>query len=134
MTGAALREQILEKYGDVATLEARASDDAEAADDLVQIRLFDREPHRLRHEYTITTAYRLQAREILLTEPRLRMMRAVSRAAQAHQVLGVRDLAERLNREMRNVSQDVRKLERLGLLRTRRDGREKLVLPGGKGP
>lgn len=132
LNGAALREELVEKYGGREALEGKAAKgDAEAEEDLMQLELFEKEPSRLKHEYTITTVHRLKEREILLTRPRLRMIACVSRAAKARKPLGVTDLAKRLRRDKKNVSEDVQKLERLGLLRTKKEGQKKLVLPGG---
>ncbi len=40
-------------------------------------------------------------------------------------------LSRLLKRDKKNVSQDVRKLEKLGFLRTRKEDLRKVVLPGG---
>src|ERR1051325_25786 len=132
LTGAALRDELLEKYGSREALDERAeAGNAEAGDDLLQLKLLETEPRRLRHEYTITTVYRLHDEELLLTRPRLRMMSMVSKAAKARKPLGVTELAKRLRRDKKNVSQEVGKLERLGFLRSRRECQRKNVLPHG---
>lgn len=132
LSGAELREEILERHGGLENLRKKAgAGDAEASDDLLQLTLLEKEPHRLRHEYTITTVFRLRDEEILLTRPRLRMMSVVSKAAKARKPLGVTELAKRLRRDKKNVSQEVGKLEKLGFLRTKREGQRKLVLPHG---
>lgn len=132
LSGAELREELLERHGDIEALRRKAeAGDAEASDDLLQLTLLEKEPHRLRHEYTITTVFRLRDEEILLTRPRLRMMSVVSKAAKARKPLGVTELAKRLRRDKKNVSQEVGKLEKLGFLRTKREGQRKLVLPHG---
>lgn len=132
LTGSTLREELIEKYGTQEALEAKAKKgDAEAGDDLMQLSLFEKDASRLKHEYTITTVHRLHEKEILLTQPRLRMMNIVSKAARAQRPLGVTELATRLRRDKKNVSQEVEKLEKLGFLRTRREGQRKLVLPHG---
>jgi predicted transcriptional regulator len=133
LTGRALREELREKYGDWEVLQAKAqAGDAEAADDLAQIALMEKEPTRLDHEYTITTIYRLKGQEILLTRPRLRMMEIVAKAAGAKRPLGVTELARKLKRDKKNVSEEVGKLEKMGFLRTKREGQRKLVFPLGK--
>lgn len=132
LTGSALLAELLEKHGSRAAMQSKArAGDAEAGDDLLQVELMDREPARRQHEYVITTVYRLHEREILLTQPRLRMMSVVAKAAAAKRPLAVTDLAKRLRRDKKNVSTEVTKLVKLGFLRTRRVGQRKLVLPNG---
>lgn len=132
LNGRELREEILARHGSRAGVESAAKKgDVLAEDDLMMLDLIAAEPERLHHVHTIRESFFVDEAEFLLTVPRLKLVSAVRRAAKARHPLGVTDLARRLRRDKKNVSEDVAKLERWGLVRTRREGSRKLVLPGG---
>lgn len=130
LTGRSLRDEILERYGSVEELERRAEEgDAVAWNDLADLRLFEEDPRRLGYDMTVTTIGTLTAEELdLLTPTRMALLNFLATADEPHNVT---ELAEALGRDKKNVSEDLDILEELGLVETRREGRERLSRPLG---
>lgn len=130
LTGRALRDRILAKYGSREALERKAKGrDARARVDLVDLRHLDEEPARLDLEWTLQEVGELDARDFgRLTPSRLRLLARLSTASRE---LNVTELAARVRRDKKNVSDDLRVLEALGLVRKVRRGRETFATPAG---
>lgn len=114
--------QILEKYGSVEEVPRRASRKRayEAKDDLLDLRLLEKDPSRLQMPYRVLTVSRLTPEDVeRLTRTRLRLLESLAAATEP---LNVTELAARLGRGKRNVSDDVRILADVGLVRAIRRG------------
>jgi DNA-binding transcriptional ArsR family regulator len=130
LTGARLRDRILERWGSRQELESEASaGDAQAEEDLFTLDRLEEDPDRLEgmHERTIITV--LEPEELARrTEKRLSLL---DRLANEPQALNVSELARAIGRDKKNVSRDLELLETLGLVERIEAGREKLVRPSG---
>lgn len=124
LTGRQLRDRILTRYGSRAGLKRAAAkkQDAEAREDLFQLRLFDENPRRLRDRMSVTTVSTLEPADLArLTPERLRL---VNHIAKLTRPANLSTLVEDLGRDKKNISEDLRILEELGLLTLSREGRD----------
>jgi DNA-binding transcriptional ArsR family regulator len=124
MKGRKMRAQILDRYGSRAKLERLAfrGDDPEARDALFELRLLDDDPSRLDSITTTTTILGLGPGDLArLTPERLRLLDhlAVQRKAP-----NLTRLSHDLGRDKKNLSQDLRVLEGLGLVTIGKRGRD----------
>lgn len=124
LTGRQLRSRILASYMTRARLEAaaRRRGGAEARDALFNLRLLEEDPRRLDLATHVVTVHKLSGRDVeRLTHARLRMWHQI---AQSKEPLNLTALAQRLGRDKKNVSDDLRVLQNLGLVGLERKGRE----------
>lgn len=130
MTGRAYRDRILARYGSRQALDDAADGgDVEAWDDRLTLEILEDDPRRLGDDMTVTTIGTLTADELdLLTPTRMALLNFLATADEPHNVT---ELAEALGRDKKNVSEDLSILEDLGLVETRREGRERLSRPLG---
>lgn len=132
LSGRAWRDRILAHYGSRENLArlARRRKNPEAWNDLMDLRLLEERPERLDEEFRVTTIGVLSPEDLdRLTPQRLRLL---SRIASSKRPLNITELARALRRDKKNVSEDVRVLEGLGLVETRREGREKIAETPGR--
>lgn len=131
MTGRQLRDRILRQYGSKEALVAAAGrkKNVLAREDLVDLELFEEDPRRLDMEMRIEDVMLLDREDIQqLTTERLRILEYLEKR---RGLLNVSELASALRRNKANVSEDLRILGNLGLVRTQRRGREVLPEPYG---
>lgn len=130
LTGEALREEILERYGSREALEEAAeAGDAEARSSLADLRLLEEDPSRLQADHRIESILTLSADELdRLSPKRLALLEFL---AEADRPYNVTELAGALGRDKKNVSEDLEILGDLGLVESVRRGREKLSKPRG---
>lgn len=130
MNGHDLRAHILERWGSQEALEQEAQrGDAEAQDDLFMLERLDEDPHRLEVEHSRTTVTTVSTGSLArLTKKRLALLDHVQ-ASKAP--LNVSQLARRVDRDKKNVSEDLALLETLGLIERVQQGREKTVRTRG---
>jgi len=130
LTGRQLRARILAKHGSREALEAaaRKKGGAEAKADLVDLRLLDGDPRRLDAVHRVTTIAELTPEDLgRLTVARLQLLDVLAASSAPRNVT---ELADALGRDKKNVSEDLRLLEDLGLIESARKGREKRVSMG----
>ena len=124
LTGRARRDRILAAYYDLAALESAARQDAEAADDLWFLDLIKDDPSRLDETFTLEDVFELESGDLSpLTPTRLRILDALRRLGESD----LNGLTAALHRDRKNVSEDVRLLESMGLVASRRDGKHKRI-------
>lgn len=131
LTGRALRDRILARYGSREALEDAAGEEGNhmAWDDLLTVETLEEEPRRLDAEMTVGTGTELTPAELdLLTPARLHLLHVL---AEADEPRNVTQLADLVGRDKKNVSEDLAILEELGLVASERRGREKLCRPRG---
>lgn len=122
MTGRARRDQILARHGTRTRLERAALHDAAAADDLWFMDLIDEDPSRLDDEFHTEDLFELESGDLSpLTPTRLRILSVLRQLGETD----LNGLTAALHRDRKNVSEDVRLLESMGLIASRRDGRHK---------
>lgn len=126
MTGAELRERILDRWGSREALERQAVEgDAEAEEDLFMLERLAEDPARLETEHERTTITLVPADSLArLTEKRLALLDVVRVSPEP---LNVSQLARRVGRNKKNVSRDLALLEEFGLVERIAQGREKTV-------
>lgn len=124
MEGHRFRDRILERWGSRQRLETEAEQgSAEAEDDLFTLRRLEENPDRLEAELERETITELEPEELSgLTGKRLAL---VDEVAAAQRPLNVSELARRVGRDKKNISEDVALLDERGLLERVVDGREK---------
>lgn len=129
LMGHELKAQILAKYGTVAAAERLASKgDVWAKDDLFNLDMFREDPRRLDIRMTIEDTLVLEEKDLSrLTGVRLHVLEVLRTLGEAN----LKDLTAALDRDVKNVSQDVAWLMRYGLISGRRQGKEKLLQPAG---
>lgn len=131
LTGRELRSQILARYGTVEHLAQLASRKGalDAQDDLATLREFEEDPTRLSLSTVVTTIGRLATKDLeRLTPERLRVLDVLASRRDAPSLT---ILAQRLRRDKKNVSEDLRLLTRLKLVTVDRHGKELLARPLG---
>lgn len=126
LTGARLRQRILERWGSRQALEANAeSGDPEAGEDLFTLDRLEEDPERMDALHERTTITSLGPDGLArLTETRLDLLDHV---AACEEPLNVSQLARETGRDKKNVSEDLELLETLGLIERIERGREKHV-------
>jgi predicted transcriptional regulator len=126
MTGARLRERILERWGSRDRLrdEARAGD-PDAREDLFTLERLEEDPQRLEAEHERTTVTELEADRLArLTEKRLELLDWIATHPTG---LNVSELADLAGRDKKNVSRGLELLEEVGFVERIPSGREKQV-------
>lgn len=124
LTGRQLRDRILAKYGSRSNLDSLASKkgQTEARDDLFQLRLFEEDPRRLRQRMSLTTVSTLSPEDVArLTPERLRLVNYI---AGQKTPANLSRIVEHLRRDKKNVSEDLRVHEELGIVSLTKQGRE----------
>lgn len=124
LTGRQLRDRILARYGSREALEnvARRKGENEAKDDLFHLRLFDEKPSRLLDRMAITTVSTLEPDDLgRLTPERLRLVNFIARQKRP---VNLSQIVQGLRRDKKNVSEDLRVLEKLGILSLSKAGRD----------
>lgn len=124
VTGHQMKRNIVRRYGSRAKLEelVEGGDDPEAAVALVQLRLFDEDPRRLDSIIETETIRELEMEDIArLTPARLRLL---DHLAKQRKPPNLTRLCERLNRDKKNLSEDLRLLASLGLVVIEKNGRD----------
>lgn len=123
LTGRNLRERILARYRSRQALEEAATGKGaqEAREDLAQLRLLDADPRRLTDIVQTTTVSTLSPEELArLTPQRIKILQYL---ANRKSVTNLTGLVSGLKRDKKHVSEDLRMLEKLGLLTIRTEGR-----------
>ncbi len=129
MTGRERRDRIISKYGSRERLEALATEDAPAVirDDLWTLELLEKDTSRLDSVFQLETIIHLDPDELQqFTGKRLQLLEAM---AASDEPLNVTELAARVGRDKKNVSEDLQLLADLGLIERERRGREKVAWP-----
>lgn len=126
LTGEALRHRILSRYGSRQALEDQADrEKTEAQADLATLRTLEGDPDRLGAQMRVVRSAILEAEDLAkLTPARLRMLPALAENREAGR--NITELADHLDRDKKNVSEDVAVLRSLGLADARREGRSKV--------
>lgn len=126
MSGRRFRERILERWGSREALERKAREGhAEAEEDRFMLDRLAEDPARLDAEHERTAVTFVGSDQLSrLTEKRLALLEAVGSAGEP---LNVSELARRVGRDKKNVSEDLALLEELGLVERIEHGREKTV-------
>lgn len=127
-----MKAHILAQYGSRQALERAAKDprNALAQLHLVDLQHFEQDPRRLDLEQRTVTITILTPEELdLLSPARVRLLHAL---ATAEEELNVTALAAAAGRDKKNVSEDLKVLVRLGLVRMVQRGREALPHPAGR--
>lgn len=129
LTGRALREQILEKYGGREAVESQAeAGDPDAKDTRFNLSLFDEDPSRLDEDVLVEEIHLLDQNDLSkLTETRLHILQPLQEKGETN----VEDLTAHLKRNPKNVSRDVAYLESLGLIEAHRNGKENRLQTAG---
>lgn len=131
LTGQQLKNQILERYGSIERLVALAARKGmfEAQNDLTILREFEEDPTRLSLQTTVTTIASLSARDLeRLTPERLRLLEVLT---SRRDTPSLTTLSRRLRRDKKNVSEDLRLLTELKLVKVDRHGKELSACPLG---
>lgn len=139
LTGEALRDRILSRYGSRQALEEQANQEADrdeaeggpdpaAADaqaDLATLRTLEEDPDRLEARMRVARTALLEAEDLAkLTPARLQLLPVLAENREAGR--NITELADHLDRDKKNVSEDVEVLQHLGLADARREGRSKI--------
>ncbi len=132
LSGREFYQRILHKWGSRTELrEAAEEEDAfEAQDDLLTLELLEADESRLDETFRVETISTLEPGDMArLTEKRLELLEEL---ATAKSPLNLTELAEKVRRDPKNVSEDLDILSRLGLVTRIRRGREKIARPEGR--
>lgn len=124
LMGRELRDRILARWRSRGALEkaARRPDAYDAKAALAHLAVLEEAPHQLDQEMTVTTVGVLGPGEVrMLTGIRLELLETVLHAQGGINVTG---LAAHVGRDKKNVSEDLKFLARIGLVRMDRRGRE----------
>jgi predicted transcriptional regulator len=126
LTGAMLRQRILDRWGSRENLRQEADDgDAEAREDLFTLERIEEDASRSEATFERTTITSLEADELArLTPSRLELL---DRIAASEEPPSISQLARVTGRDKKNISEDVSLLEELGLVESLTDGRTKRV-------
>lgn len=129
ITGRQRHDRIVTKYGSREQLERLAAEEGDPVihDDLWTLDRLEEDPSRLDTVYHLETIIQLDPGELQqFTGKRLELLETL---AENEEPLNVTQLAARLDRDKKNVSEDLKLLEDLGLIERQRRGREKVAWP-----
>lgn len=128
MTGAQYKAWLIEGHGSLEEIALKAKGKGVEANlaksILADLKQFEEEPGRLKQLMTIRDSLDREALRHL-TGFKMDIIELIEEMGRAR----VTDIAERAGKDKKNVSEAVSDLERLGVLRSKREGREKYVEP-----
>lgn len=128
LTGRQWQAAALERHGGRRGLEVAARDDPDAADALWMLERFEEEPTRLEETFEEETVWVLDPEDLQrLTPARLLLLDVIARNPDCSLATLVQEVA----RDKKNVSDDIRFLESIGLVASKPDGRRKRMRLAG---
>lgn len=126
LKGHALQASIMKRHGTLEVLRKKAAKgDPFAKDDLWNLGLFEEDPTRLELDTTIEDIIQVDEHDLTkLTATRLQLVEVLKGLGE----VSVKELTAAVGRDKKNVSEDIRILERYGIVQSHRHGKEKRLM------